>query len=381
MNPEVMIVAGEASGDLHGSHLVKEIQELNPSLKFCGIGGPELKKVGVELLYDASKIAVVGLFEVVSHLSDIITAQKRLRERLVKNRPSLLILIDFPDFNFLLAKKAKKLGIPVFYYISPQVWAWRSGRVHTIGRLVEKIGVILPFEEQFYRDRGVDAHYVGHPLLDSVQADLTRSAFCKKYSIDPDKTLIGIIPGSRLKEIRKLLPDFISAAKLFQAQCKEKPVFLVPRASTIDEQDLIAAGIGGSQAQLDIRIISDDRYNVMAACDAAVAASGTVTLELLLLDTPMVVTYRLAPMTYHIGKFFVKGTYFSLVNLIGDQNIVPELLQKNVTGERISEELFRLVFNETARAEMAAGFEQVRKKLGQPGASRQAAELALSVIK
>lgn len=381
MSNEVMIVAGEASGDLHGSHLVQAMQARNPDLHFCGIGGRELRACGVELLFDASKIAVVGFFEVITHLGDIINAQKTLRRRLVETRPDLLILIDFPDFNLLLARKAKKLGIPIFYYISPQVWAWRSGRVKTIRRLVDVIGVILPFEEPFYRRRGVTAHYVGHPLLDSVQTRLPRDKFCELYRIDAHKKLIGIIPGSRIKEIRNMLPVFLAGAERFQQRCEEAPVFLVPRASTIEESDLLEHGINDYSSRLDIRIISQDHYSLMAACDAAVVTSGTVTLEVMLVDTPMVVAYKFTPMTYLVGKLLIHNiSYFSLVNLIAEKEVIPELLQDEANSERVAEELYRLVFDEQARKTIARGFETVRTELGEPGASKRAAELALSLL-
>ena len=381
MSNEVMIVAGEASGDLHGSHLVQAMQTSNPDLRFCGVGGRELRACGVELLFDASKIAVVGFFEVITHLIDIFNAQKALRRRLVEKRPDLLILIDFPDFNLLLARKAKELGIPIFYYISPQVWAWRSGRVKTIRKLVDIIGVILPFEESFYRRRGVTAHYVGHPLLDSVHRELSRDQFCEMYRVDADKKLIAIIPGSRIKEIRNMLPVFLAGAERFQQRCEEPPIFLVPRASTIDESDLLEHGISQYKSRLDIRIISQDHYSLMAACDAAVVTSGTVTLEVMLLDTPMVVAYKFTRMTYLVGKLLIHNiSYFSLVNLIADREVLPELLQDEANSERVAEELYRLVFDEKARKAIAQGFETVRAKLGEPGASKRAADLAMSLL-
>jgi lipid-A-disaccharide synthase len=199
MSIPVMIIAGEASGDMHGAHLIRAMRRERPDLVFYGMGGSEFAAAGVELLCDARKLAVVGAVEVLSHLSDLIAAQRLLRKRMKQDRPRLLILIDFPDFNLMLAKKAKRLGIPVFYYISPQVWAWRSGRVKTIGRRVDSIGVILPFEEKFYRDRGVNAHYVGNPLLDSVQVGMSRDAFLSRYDIDPEHKIVGIFPGSRKK--------------------------------------------------------------------------------------------------------------------------------------------------------------------------------------
>jgi len=376
-----MIVAGEASGDLHGSRLVAAMLAANPQLHFSGIGGRELERTGIELLYDVSKISVVGAFEVFSHLPHIFKAQQVLRRRMIQARPQLLILIDFPDFNLLLARKAKRLGIPVFYYISPQVWAWRSGRVKTLGRLTDGIGVILPFEEQFYRERGVDkATYVGHPLLDTVATSMTREVFCTTYGIDKAKTLIGIVPGSRTKEIDQLLPVFLNAAEQFQRHCPEKPIFLVPRASTVSEDTLLSAGITHYRKHLDIRIIDEQRYDLMAACDAIMAASGTVTLEILLLETPMVVAYKVSPLSYRLGRMLVKINFFCLANLIAGEEIVRELLQDEANPEAIADELYRLVFDETRKEEQLKGYATVKERLGSSGASTRAAARALTLL-
>jgi lipid-A-disaccharide synthase len=382
MSCEVMIVAGEASGDLHGSRLVTAMLDKNPQLRFSGIGGRELAGVGVELLYDVSKISVVGAFEVFSYLPHIFKAQAALRRRMAQSRPGLLILIDFPDFNLLLARKAKHLRIPVFYYISPQVWAWRSGRVKTIGRLTDAVGVILPFEEQFYQDRGVDkAAYVGHPLLDTVSTSMSRERFCGEHGIDHTQTLIGIVPGSRSKEIDTLLPVFLSAAEKFQRQCREKPLFLLPRASTVNEQTLLDAGVALYRQEIDIHIVDEQRYDLMAACDAIIAASGTVTLEILLLETPMVVAYKVSPMSYRLGRVLVNIDYFCLVNLIAGKEIVRELLQDDANPGAIAAELHRLVFDESRQLEQLEGYREVRARLGKSGASAKAAALALSCLK
>jgi lipid-A-disaccharide synthase len=381
MNGPVMIVAGEASGDLHGANLVMAMRRHEPDLSFFGMGGVELAAAGVELLYDARKLAVVGAFEVLAHLPDIVAAQRILKKRMKEDRPRLLILVDFPDFNLMLARKAKKLGIPVFYYISPQVWAWRSGRVRTIGRLVDRIAVILPFEEQFYLDRNVQAQYVGHPLLDSVKVEMSRDAFCRRHEIDPDHKIVGLLPGSRKKEISALLPTFLEAAKRMQQKYQNHIVFLISLASTINEEDLQKNGLDAYRQFVDIHIIRQNRYDMMAACDAVVAASGTVTLELAILNTPMVVVYKVSPQTYFFGKLLVRVKYFSLVNLIADAPVVPELLQDQGNPGSIEVELAFLLFDDYTRKKMKEGLELVRKRLGGPGASEQAAGLALEIMK
>lgn len=375
-----MIVAGEASGDLHGANLVRAIQSSRPDLHFCGMGGPDLSSAGVEILYDASKVSVVGVFEVVAHLKDIFLAQRILRTRMEEVRPDLLILIDLPDFNLILAGKARKLGIPVFYYISPQVWAWRKGRVKTLRERVDKMGVILPFEEDFFLKHNVHAQYVGHPLLDSVEVTCTREDFCKAHSISPEQKCIGLLPGSRKREVAALLPIFFSAAEQMQHNYLEKLVFIIPKAATVDNSVFESTGLSQYQKILDIRVIADDRYNLMAACDAVVAASGTVTLELAILGIPMIVVYRLSKLSYLLGRLLVKLDYFSLVNLIAGYEAVPELLQDEVVPEKIVSELDAIISQPEERIKMQTALAEVRVKLGGSGASAKAAAAALQLL-
>jgi len=375
-----MIVTGEASGDLHGSNLVRSLRSKEADLQFCGMGGPELANLGIEILYDAAKVSVVGIFEVFSHLKDIWLAQRTLRHRLATDPPDLLILIDLPDFNLMLAKKAKKLGIPVFYYISPQLWAWRSGRVKTMKSRVDKIGVILPFEEDFFRKRGVAAQYVGHPLLDTVQTTLTREQFCHHHKISLGTRCVGLFPGSRKREVSSLLPIFLSAAELLQKNSPEKIVFFIPQASTIDRGEFEAAGLNRYRQHLDIRIIEEERYNMMGACDAVVTASGTVTLELAILEVPMIVVYKLTALTYQLGKLLVKVDFFSLVNLIAGYAAVPELLQHEVKAEKIAAELFAITTVPTRTQTMKKGLKEVKNRLGGSGASEKAATAALQLM-
>lgn len=377
---EIMIVAGEASGDLHGANLVRSMQRRNPQLRFCGMGGAELARAGVELLCDAAKLAVVGAVEVLSHLGDILRARRALLERMRSHRPALLILIDYPDFNLLLARKAKQLGIPIFYYISPQVWAWRSGRVRTIKRLIDRVAVILPFEQAFYARHGMHVDFVGHPLMDSVHPHLSPDQFKAQHNIDPACPVIGLLPGSRRKEVAALLPDFLAAAGLIAAS-HPQATFLLPQAPTVSRSLLEQHGLAAWQQQLDIRVITDDRYAMMAACDAAVAASGTVTLELAILGTPTVAAYRTSSHTYWLGKLLIRNLrFFTLVNLIGEREILTELLQDAVTKERMAQEVSTLLNNGPARAEMLAGMTEVRQRLGGAGASDRAAAIALSLL-
>jgi lipid-A-disaccharide synthase len=372
-----MIVAGEASGDLHGARLAAAIQKQLPGIHICGMGGKELREQRVDILYDAAKMAVVGLVEVLTHIGDIREAQRVLHDELINNTPHLLILIDYPEFNLILARKAKKLGIPIFYYISPQVWAWRSGRVRKIARLIDRMAVILPFEKPFYKERGVNVDYVGHPLMDSIKTSLSRADFCDQYSINKDDVIIGLLPGSRKKEIISMLPVFLEAATIL-SDTFPNITFLLPQASSLTRKDLEAGGLANSS--IDIKILTENRYDLMAACDLAMAASGTVTLELAIINVPMVVSYKVSPMTYFIGKRLVNVKYTSLVNLVADREVVPELIQDDATPENIANTMKAIWPGSKGREAMLKGLEEVRKKLGEGGASDRAAAIALDTM-
>ncbi len=372
-----MIVAGEASGDMHGANLARALKRLSPAASICGMGGTAMAEAGVEILYDAARMAVVGIIEVLSHFSDIRAARRTLLTELRDNRPDLLILIDYPGFNLMLAKQAKKLGIPIFYYISPQVWAWHASRVKKIRRLVDRMAVILPFEKKFYRQRGMAVNFVGHPLLDTVASKLSRADFLARHQIPADATVVGLLPGSRKKEIANLLPVYLEAARHL-ADGHDELVFLLPLAPSLSRADLDAHGLAG--CPVPIRVIDSDRYDMMAACDAVIAASGTVTLELAILDIPMVVAYRTSPLTCWLARKLVDVKYMSLVNLVADRLVVPELLQEEVTAESLAAQLAPLLFAPRVIAAMRDGLAEVRERLGGPGASERAAAIALEII-
>lgn len=375
---DIMIVAGEASGDMHGAALVAAMKGLDPNLHFLGIGDQALAGQGVNILYRSRTIAVVGIAEVLTHWRPIRDALSGLSRRLADNPPRLLILIDFPDFNLILARRAKKLGIPVFYYISPQVWAWRSGRVKTIARLVDRLAVILPFEEAFFRTRGVEqVAFVGHPLVDSVRSEMPKDEFRKQLGVDVATTVVGILPGSRKREITSILPDFIKTARLLKKQ-DSTVCFLLPLAPTLTEEDL---GLNEkTRRELSIKVVSGHRYELMTACDLVMAASGTVTLELALLGIPMVVTYRIAPLTYFLGRRLISIEFASLVNLVAGREVVQELIQDNFTPENLAQAL-RAIWPGTVRQRtMIKDLQEVSSSLGSPGASLTAARLALELI-
>jgi len=362
---------------MHGANLVKELKELVPDLRFCGMGSQALAGQGVKLLYDSARLAVVGLAEVIGHLRDIKKAHQTLLDEMRDNRPDLLILIDFPDFNFSLAKKAKAAGIPILYYISPQVWAWRSGRVKTIAALVDRIAVILPFEKDFYQQRGVEVDFVGHPLMDTVQTSMKAPEFREKHKLPKRARLIGILPGSRTKEVRAILPVFLEAAAMLQAG-HDDLVFLLPLAPSLDRADLECPEL--HYANIDLRIIEGERYELMANCDLVMAASGTVTLELAILGTPMVVAYRISALTYLLGRSLIKVAYASLVNLVADRQVVTELLQKKCTATKIRAALEDIWPGSSNHQQMIKDLAQVASLLGEAGASKRTAQIALKII-
>jgi len=372
-----MIVAGEASGDLHGADLARELLLLDGSLKLSGIGGSLMAAAGVDLYYDIRNLAVMGIIEVIKRLKDIRSAMHVLENRFKLNRPDLLILIDYPGFNLELAKRAQKFNIPVLYYISPKIWAWREGRIEKIKKYVDRLAVILPFEKNYYQAHGVNVDFVGNPLLDQVRVSSEKDELKRKFAIDKSATVIGMMPGSRKQEITKLLPLFMQTAHLLKEKV-ENPVFILPLASTLSEDDL--AGYFQTGGQLDVRIIKENRYEAMAACDAAMAASGTLTLELAILKVPMVVCYRVLTLTYLLARPFIHVDYVSLVNLIAQREVVPELLQHKATPGNICHKLLPLLLNREAGNTMRQELANVCRQLGEPGGSGRAARLAMEMV-
>lgn len=377
----IMIVAGEASGDEHGANLVSAMRKRKPETTFYGMGGSKMANAGVELLVNLEKHAVMGFTEVIANLRSLSATLRLLRNRLKESKPSLLILIDYADFNLRLAKTAKKYDVPVFYYITPKVWVWRKKRAKKLARYVDQAGVILPFEENYLQKRGVRAKYVGNPTLDSVEVRLSRRDFCKKHNINSNMALVGVLPGSRKKEVAFLLPVFLEAAKRMQQKYSREITFLIPLASSLKNEDLLDAGVREYAKDLSIHILSEDKYELMASCDAVVAASGTVTLELALLDVPMVVAYKFTPTSYMIGKALIDIPYFSLVNILANKEVVTELLQDQVTPATVEMELARILFDENVRKYIRAEFAHIRNSLGGPGASEQAASLAFTTLR
>jgi lipid-A-disaccharide synthase len=371
-----MIVAGEASGDLHGGNLIREMQRIDPGLSFYGMGGERMRAAGAELLADAADTAVVGLTEVLFRLGAILRAMQRLKGSLKRERPALVILIDYPDFNLPLARAARRMGLKVLYYISPQVWAWRKGRIKTITKSVDRMAVILPFEEAFYREAGVDVTFVGHPLLDEVRKKYPRTEAMKRFSLKDEATTIALLPGSRLSEVERLLPEMLKACRILMDTLSPLQ-FLLPLAGTLNP-DLVRDIL--RQHPVPVNVIRDDIYDVIAVSDAAIVASGTATLETALLETPMVVVYKVSTPSYAIGRRCIRVDHISLVNIIAGRTVVPELIQQEANPHRIATEVRELVVQRRKAREMKTALAAIREKLGSPGASRRTAEMACAML-
>ncbi len=374
----ILIVAGEASGDLHGARLVRAMTAKEPGIRFYGIGGGNLREAGVDLWADAADMAVVGLTEVVSKLREILEVMGRLKKSLRLLKPDLVILIDYPDFNLPLARSAKKCGIPVFYYISPQVWAWRKGRIKTLSRIVDRMAVVLPFEEALYRQAGVDATFVGHPLLDVVETTSSREETLRRFGLGDQVTTVALLPGSRKGEVSRLLPAMLKAAQLLAE--KVKPVqFLLPLAATLDEA-WMRKRIAGADVP-EIRLICGATYDALAAADAAVVVSGTATLETALLGTPLIVIYKVSALSYLIGRLLISVDHIGLVNIVAGKTVAPELIQHEANPERIAAEVLVILGDADRRRAIREELSRIREKLGSPGADQRAACLALELLR
>jgi lipid-A-disaccharide synthase len=371
-----MIVAGEASGDLYGATLATEIRALAPDTGLLGMGGDRMREAGVETLVDANVMAVMGLVEVLGHLPVIVDGFTTLRRRLLNDPPRLLILIDYPDFNLRLAKVAKRAGIPVLYFISPQIWAWRSGRVKGIGQVVDMMAVLFPFEVPFYQKAGIPVSFVGHPLLDMVAPASDSKASAATLGLDPARRTVGLFPGSRKSVIKRLLPVILESAALLKARMPELQ-FVLPLASSLRlgdiEPQLKASG-------LEVTVISGRNHDVMSACDAAISVSGTVIMELALVGIPSVLIYKVSPLTYQIGKRVINVPHIGICNIVAQKRLIKELIQHEAHPEAIADEIDALLNDAAYAAEVRAGLAGVREKLGSGGALVRLAGLAKKMI-
>jgi len=370
----IMIIAGETSGDIHGAKLVSAIRKRNNGLFFCGIGGRALGEAGVKLLMDASEIAVVGITEVFSKIPNILKGLRVAKKALKTLHPDLLILIDFPDFNLHLASSAKKLGIPVLYYISPQIWAWRPGRVKRIGELVDHLAVILPFEEDFYRGHKIPVTFVGHPLLDNHASPQNKTL--NRHT--KDNPVIGFLPGSRDGEIARHLPIMINSARILHRKI-DNVKFLISLAPEV-KRTYVEGIIKKSKTAFAFELVADRSEKVFERSNLVVAASGTVTLEAAISGTPMVIIYKVSPISYWVGRAMIQVKHIGLVNLIAGRKIVPELLQKAASPTRISDTVLEMLRDPSDLERIRLELLNIRDLLGGPGASERVADIAWGMM-
>lgn len=370
----IMIIAGEASGDHHGAKLVNAMQKKNNALFFCGIGGQALKNAGVRILVDASELAVVGITEVLSKITSILKGLSVAKKALKTMHPDLLILIDFPDFNLNVAATAKKLKIPVLYYITPQVWAWRPGRVKKIGKLVNHVAVILPFEADFFKRHQIPVTFVGHPLLDKDHLTPI-NALERRTENNPT---VGLLPGSRDREIARHLPVMLDAARIL-AERINNIKFVISLAPAVEKQ-YVEAIIAKHKAIINFEMIEGRVDEVFEKCRLVVAASGTVTLESAISGTPMVIIYKLSPISYWLGRVLIRVKHIGLVNLIADKRVVPELLQGEASPSKIADTVFEMLNDVPGLERLRNELLSTRDMLGEPGASERVADIALNML-
>jgi lipid-A-disaccharide synthase len=370
LSARLLLSCGEASGDLYAGALTRELRALDPALTISGLGGPHFAAAGGRLLADYRGVAVTGMTEVLAKLPKLFDTRRTLVAAARAERPDALIVVDFPDFNLRLAREIKRLGIPVVYYISPQIWAWRAGRLATIRAIADRVLVIFPFEEKIYRDGGVPVEFVGHPLVDLAKASETRDQFLAARGFAPKAPTVAILPGSRPNEVSRILPDLVAASALIKARVPDVQ-FVVARAPHLDDH-LFDAARG-------LTMVEGEADTVLASADVALTASGTATLQAALHDTPMVVVYRLSKVTYMLARQLVSLDMFAMVNLIAGEKIVPELAQTAFTPEAVAAEAVSMLTDRDRAARIRVGLAKVRERLGGPGASRRAAEAVLRV--
>ena len=372
MPRRIVIITGEASGDVYGAMLASEIVRKLPGTEVSGVGGDRMRAAGVDTFLDSGNLSVVGIWEAIVRLRELRSAMSAMKDYIADVRPDLLILIDYPGMNLRLARFAKEKGIKVMYYISPQVWAWGRGRVRAIRKYVDKMVVILPFELDLYRKEGVEVEYVGHPLIDIVATDLDRDAFMRHYGIATASRLVALLPGSRLQEIGHHLRPLLETAHEL-GNLESGPKFVV--VSVPEYRDLIEEEV--SKQGLQYPVVTEHKYEAIAYSDLALTCSGTVTLEAALLGTPMIVIYRLSLMSWLLGRLVVRVPFISLANLVAGRGVVPELIQGGVTSRDLVRESMHILNDTEVSERMRQGLAEVRTKLGGPGATSRAADAAV----
>jgi lipid-A-disaccharide synthase len=376
---KICIIAGEASGDLHGAALVTALKESGEPLVFFGLGGPRLREAGVEMVYPPP-LNVVGFTEALAKIAHIFRAYQQVKQSLVKRSADLLVLIDYPELNLRLARFAHRRQVPVLYYISPQVWAWRAGRVKTIARVVDRMAVILPFEEEFYRTQGVAVEFVGHPLEDVLEAAFRQEEAPGSPGPGPGETVVGLLPGSRPTEVRQILPVLLATAWSLRQRFPEPLTFRLPLAPSLDPSLIRGMAAPYQEQGLALELGSGVSPAFLKRCDLALVTSGTATLEAAILGVPMIIVYKVSLVNYWIAKRLIQVPYIGLVNWIAGEKIISEFIQDQVRPEALTAAALNLLNDPARREELRTKMALVRQKLGGPGASRRVARMAREML-
>jgi lipid-A-disaccharide synthase len=373
----VMFSAGESSGDQHAANMFLELKKHQPDIKGFGMGGAKMALAGIDIRYDSGSIGVIGVVEVLKHYGEIRRALKLIQQLVSTERPDLLVCVDYKEFNLKLARFAKQCGVKVLFYVSPQVWAWRPGRVKTYGKAIDMMAVIFPFETTYYDAENVPVRYVGHPSVDKVHPQRNRLEDMAIFNLDESNPVIGLLPGSRANEINRLLPIMLAAAEILQARIPGIQ-FMLPQADSISDE-LLESYMDRSPVK--ITVIKNQPYDVIQCCDVVMTTSGTATIEIALLNVPMVITYKLADLTYWLGRWLVNTPFIGLPNIILGKGFIKELIQHEATSENLAEEIERILTDKFYADQMRDNLNQVKQQLGQGGGSKNMAELALEIMK
>lgn len=371
-----MIVAGEASGDLHAANFVKAAHAINPALDFYGIAGAKMQAAGVEAVHDASELAVMGLIEPLLNYRKLSAVLKHMKQLVCADKPDLLVLIDYPGFNLRLAEAAKACGVKVLFYVSPQVWAWRQGRVKKIGERIDMMAVIFPFETEFYERFQIPVRYVGHPLVDEVRAKLTKEEAQIRFGLDAGKRTVGLFPGSRRGEVKRLLPIMLKAAKQLK-QTHPEVQFILPIASSL-KAEMIQPCLDA--VDLEVISVEGQSYDVSQTCDAIMTASGTATLEIAMMGIPMVITYKVAWLTWAIVDHMIKIPHIGLANIVAGEEVAKEYVQNDATPAALAAEIAHIIDDTDYAEEMKQKLAEVKRRLGEGGGSDNLARLALEML-
>jgi lipid-A-disaccharide synthase len=372
----VLFSAGESSGDQHAANMFLELRKYQSDIKGIGMGGAKMAQAGIDIRYDSSTISVIGLVEVIKHYGEIRRALKLMQRILSDEPPDLLVCVDYKEFNFKLARYAKQHGIKVLFYVSPQVWAWRPGRVKKYGKVIDMMAVIFPFETAYYEAENVPVRYVGHPSADKVHAQYSKEEDLMRFGLGQRKTVIGLLPGSRANEIKRMLPVMLEAAGKIQNDFPEAR-FLLPQADSISDV-LLEEYL--RQSPVKITTVKNQPYDVIQCCNVVMTTSGTATLEIALLTIPMVIAYKLSLVTYFLGRWLVKTPFIGLPNIIAGKRIVRELIQHEATSENLAAEIRRILTDKAYADTMRGDLAQIKAQLGQGGGSKNMAELAWTML-